>query len=78
MKEKSKHHFKKSWLRSLVKTVTYRIIIIILNFIAVYLLTSRMNLAIDFTLISIVYLSIAYYVHERIWARLEWGRIKHR
>jgi len=75
--EKDPTHFKESWLRSLTKTVTYRIAILILDFVAVYWLTGKTELAIGFMIISNIYTSIGYYVHERIWNSVKWGLIKH-
>lgn len=60
--------------RSLVKAITYRAIITVLNFIVVYFLTKRTDVAIGFTVINAVYTSIAYYFHERWWNGVRWGR----
>jgi uncharacterized membrane protein len=70
----ARHDFKEYRTRSLVKAVTYRIIIIILDFTVIYLLTGKFDIAFWFMLISNVYTSVAYYVHERIWNRIDWGR----
>ena len=60
--------------RSLTKAVTYRILIVILDFITIYLLTGRVEISLGFTIVSNIYTSIAYYYHERIWNRIGWGR----
>ena len=60
--------------RSLAKAISYRIIIIILDFTVVYLLTGRFDIAFGFMVISNVYTTIAYYIHERIWNKIRWGR----
>jgi len=67
------HKVKEHWTRSLVKTVTYRIIIIILDFTSVYLLTGKYETALWFMLVSNFYTTIAYYIHERFWNRTSWG-----
>ena len=67
------HKIKERWSRSLVKTVTYRIVIIILDFTSIYLLTGKYDTALWFMLVSNVYTSIAYYIHERFWNRTSWG-----
>jgi uncharacterized membrane protein len=59
--------------RSLVKAITYRILIMILDFITVYLLTGALHVAVGFMIISNVYTSLAYLAHERLWARIQWG-----
>jgi uncharacterized membrane protein len=60
--------------RSLAKAISYRIIIIILDFTVVYILTRRVDIAFGFMIVSNFYTTIAYYVHERIWNRIKWGR----
>jgi uncharacterized membrane protein len=60
--------------RSLVKAISYRILIIILDFSVIYLLTRRFDIAFGFMVISNVYTTVAYYIHERIWDKIKWGR----
>jgi len=68
--------FKEHWTRSLTKAVTYRIVILVLDFTSVYLLTGKVEVALGFMLLSNIYTSIAYYFHERIWNRITWGKKK--
>jgi adenylylsulfate kinase len=67
------HEPHESRIRSLTKAVTYRVIILILDFTAVYLLTGRYEVALGFMIVSNVYTSIAYYFHERFWSGIAWG-----
>jgi adenylylsulfate kinase len=60
--------------RSIVKAVTYRVVIIILDFTTIYIITGKVNVAIGFMLISNLYTTVAYYLHERIWSGIQWGR----
>ena len=64
------------WRRSLVKAITYRLLIIVLDNSVIYLLTGRLDVALGFMIISNVYTSIAYYFHERIWNKIGWGKTK--
>jgi uncharacterized membrane protein len=59
--------------RSLVKAVTYRIIVMCLDFLTIYLFTGKVRIALGFMLASNVYTTLAYFVHERLWARVRWG-----
>ena len=70
-------HSKDHWTRSLVKAVTYRIAILILDFTSIYLLTGKPEVAIGFMMVSNIYTSIAYYLHERLWDRTDWGKRKY-
>jgi uncharacterized membrane protein len=59
--------------RSLVKAFTYRVVIIVLDFSVIYLLTGRVDVALGFMIISNIYTTVAYFVHERIWNKIGWG-----
>jgi uncharacterized membrane protein len=59
--------------RSIVKAVTYRSIIICLDFLVIYLLTGKASMAVGFMIISNIYTTIGYFLHERMWARIKWG-----
>lgn len=59
--------------RSLVKAVTYRLLIMSLDFVTIYLFTGAARIALGFMVASNVYTSIAYVAHERLWSRVKWG-----
>lgn len=59
--------------RSLTKAITYRILIMCLEFVTIYLFTGTVRVAVGFMVASNVYTTIGYVVHERIWARIGWG-----
>jgi uncharacterized membrane protein len=59
--------------RSLVKAVTYRILIMTMDFATIYLFTGAVRIALGFMIASNIYTTVAYVLHERIWARVRWG-----
>lgn len=59
--------------RSMVKAITYRLVIVLLDFATIYLFTGKVRVAAGFMLVSNVYTTVAYVLHERIWARVRWG-----
>lgn len=59
--------------RSFVKAVTYRLLIMCLDFGTIYLLTGEAHIALGFMIASNIYTSVAYLIHERVWARIKWG-----
>ena len=59
--------------RSVVKAITYRILIMSLDFVTIYLFTGAARIALGFMIASNVYTTLGYLLHERIWARLNWG-----
>ncbi len=61
------------WKRSLVKSISYRILIMALDFTAIKLFTGRSDTAVEFVIVSNVYTTIAYFIHERLWNRIKWG-----
>lgn len=67
-------HTKDSFKRSLVKSIGYRLIIIILDFSTVYIFTGKVNIALGFMLVSNAYTTIVYFLHERLWDRIKWGK----
>jgi uncharacterized membrane protein len=60
--------------RSLLKAITYRLIIIVLDVTAIYWLTGKLDVALGFMIVSNIYTSIAYYGHERLWDKIDWGK----
>ena len=60
-------------MRSIVKALTYRVVIVCLDFVVVYWLTGKLTMALGFMVISNVYTTAGYFVHERIWAHVRWG-----
>ena len=59
--------------RSVVKAVTYRVAIMVLDFITIYLFTKTVKVALGFMIASNIYTTIGYFVHERLWSRIKWG-----
>ncbi len=62
--------------RSVAKALTYRVLIMTLDFITIYLLTGTVRVAIGFMIVSNIYTTAAYFIHERIWARVRWGIVE--
>jgi len=59
--------------RSVVKAITYRVIIVCLDFVVIYLLTGKVMTAAAFMIVSNIYTTVAYLLHERAWAGIMWG-----
>ncbi|MBS1778585.1 MAG: DUF2061 domain-containing protein [Bacteroidetes bacterium] len=72
------HHATETLSRSVLKTLSYRVVILILDFTSIYLFTGKVKIAFGFMLVSNVYTTIGYFVHERIWDRIKWGKIIYR
>jgi uncharacterized membrane protein len=59
--------------RSVTKAVTYRVVIVFLDFLVIYLLTGKVKTAAAFMIVSNIYTTAAYFIHERVWANVKWG-----
>jgi uncharacterized membrane protein len=59
--------------RSVVKAITDRVVIVCLDFLAICGLTGKARVAVGFMIVSNVYTTLGYFLHERIWARIKWG-----
>jgi adenylylsulfate kinase len=69
------HHAEETLRRSIVKTISYRVVIIILDFTIIYLFTGKIKVALGFMIVSNIYTTVGYFFHERIWDKIKWGKI---
>lgn len=60
--------------RSLTKSFTWRIVVVIVLFLVTYFLTGDVPRASAITIIFNLIQIVLYYFHERVWARIEWGK----
>jgi len=58
-----------------VKALTYRVFIVCLDFLVVYLFTGKVEVAVGFMILSNTYTTLGYFLHERLWARSRWGMV---
>jgi len=66
--------FRESRLRSLVKSLIYRIASIVGTGILTWAITRDVTETVSITTITQVFLVSLYYSSERIWNRINWGR----
>lgn len=72
----NEHRFYEKHERTFVKTVTYRIAIIISTLIITWFVTYDLTTVLSITSIATVASTIIYYLHERIWNGIHWGKVK--
>ena len=60
--------------RTVVKTVSWRILATLVAFLVLWIYTGRISSSLDGAVVVGVFNTIAYYVHERFWNRISWGR----
>ena len=62
--------------RSLAKTLTYRIVTVLIDIAIIYPLTKRADVTISVVILTNVASSLLYFIHERTWNIVKWGRGK--
>jgi uncharacterized membrane protein len=62
--------------RSLAKSLTWRLIAVISTFLIGYFMTGSLTFAASLTIVSNVINFVLYYLHERVWLKVDWGRSK--
>jgi len=62
-------------LRSIIKSITFRILATVTTIILVVIFTGEILLALSVGIAEVVSKLILYYVHERFWDHVSWGRI---
>jgi len=60
--------------RSLAKTVTYRLISSGIGFLVVWALSDNVKASAMFSVAELIYKPLQYYIHERVWQRIKWGK----
>ena len=59
--------------RSVVKSIVWRVICIVVSVLTTFFLTARWDLAVAIGTFYNVATMVLYYFHERFWNRVKWG-----
>ncbi len=62
--------------RSILKTVTWRVLATLVTTLVVYWFTREVSLALGAGFVDAVIKMFIYYAHERLWDRMSYGRRK--
>jgi uncharacterized membrane protein len=65
-----------SHARTVARMISYRLTAWLLTVPFTYMLTGDWGTAMEGSLILHIALTLDYYVHERIWLKIKWGKIK--
>jgi uncharacterized membrane protein len=60
--------------RSLIKTVTWRVTGSSATFLIAYIMTGNFAIAGVIGIVQLISNSILYFIHERVWNQIKWGR----
>ena len=61
-------------LRSIIKTIVWRIIATLVTLSVVYFFTHKIGKSLQITFVAAAISMAAYYIHERIWNKINWGK----
>jgi len=67
---------KETHTRTITRMISYRLTAWLLTLPLTYLFTGDIGSATGFATLLHVFLSLDYYIHERIWLRIKWGITK--
>jgi len=68
--------FKDTNIRSIVKAISWRAIALMTTMLIVYLFTRQIDIAIKAGVIETGFKLFFYWMHERLWFKIRWGRKK--
>ncbi len=62
--------------RTLFKTITWRIIALLTTIVVVYIYSGNAKDSLVIGVAANFFKMLFYYIHERVWNRVEFGRVK--
>jgi len=73
-KSKAKSKDSEKPLRSIVKTISWRVVGTLDTVLISWLVTGHIALALSIGSIELVTKMVLYFLHERIWNKIKWGK----
>jgi len=61
--------------RSLVKTISWRLTGSFSTFLISFIILGNFTIAGAIAVIQVIANTTLYYIHERVWSRISWGRL---
>jgi uncharacterized membrane protein len=61
--------------RTVVRMITYRLTAWLFTILYTWLFTGNISSATGFATLLHLLLSIDYYIHERVWLKIKWGKL---
>jgi uncharacterized membrane protein len=69
--------FFETQLRTIVKIITWRTLLTIINFTYTYIVTGDWKAGLSVAGLAAVFNSFIYWSHERVWNSVSWGKKDH-
>ena len=61
--------------RTITKTITWRIIATVASLIIAFLISNDWKVAGSIASIQVIIHTVLYYLHERLWINIRWGKM---
>ena len=68
---------KEHHIRSITKAISWRFLATVTTISIVFIFTKKLMLSLGVGLVEVISKVIFYYLHERIWGKIQWGKPKH-
>lgn len=62
--------------RSILKTISWRVVAMLVTGVVAYLVTGRLDFAVTVGLGDSFVKLFTYYLHERMWTKIRFGRVR--
>ncbi|MBZ9572361.1 DUF2061 domain-containing protein [Patescibacteria group bacterium] len=62
--------------RSIIKSISWRFLATLTTMIIVFIFTGEILLSFGVGFFEVILKLILYYIHERLWNRTSWGRLR--
>ena len=73
-RQKTRKKTKDSPQRSILKTISWRVLATTATMIIIYVISGSLDWAIMGGIFDVVVKLVLYYAHERLWTNIEWGK----
>ena len=60
--------------RSIFKTISWRVVATLITMSLVFIVTGSLALAAEIGFFEVILKILIYYLHERAWSKIKWGR----
>jgi len=68
---------KEQHTRTVIKSISYRVVGTLVTAGTVYVFTGALLLSLGVGFMEIISKTAIYYLHERLWEKIPWGKVKH-
>ena len=68
------HRAKETWERSFLKANSFMLFVLVLDIGTLYWFSDQFKAVIGFLLLANLYLGVSYFLQERLWNDVAWGR----